>query len=696
MSKPVGIDLGTTNSVIAYCPYDGVPEVIPNADGQGTTPSVVAFDSEDGPIVGREAVQTFGYGFTPGAALFKRQMGITGTFVSHNGIDYGPEDLSAMVLSKLADDAVGVLGRRPDRAVITVPAYFRNEEREATKRAAGLAGLDCLQLINEPTAAAITFQSDFDAAAGRLLVYDLGGGTFDVSILDSGELEVLVTRGDPHLGGADWDKVLMTLIAERAAEVFDYEALEDPALLLAFRREAEAAKFRLSSMPRVNVSIVYNGQSLQCELTRRDFEEASTGLVQATLAMTNEALAAVENGGIGPDGIDHVLLVGGSTRMPMIETALTAHFGKPPRKTVNPDEAVALGAALRADLLDRPKASGLASVSSRKKDRRGLAAAITDITNFGLGVVAVSEDGTRYVNQIMIPRGAALPAEGVQTFRHVFHAGETTQLETYVTQGEGATPAEVSFIGLYTIDNLPGAADGKPTEIEISYTYDASGIGSARARVVGRTDWNELRRSEVEDTAHARFAEAPPRQKAKEPVSILMVFDVSGSMMGDPIKDARDAANRFVDAFDPKLVEIGIGVVADRTKILVEPTKNYRKVRQAIESVVVNAADVGGGNQGQPFDEISQIMARRAGARTALVLADGVWSNQPYAVTRAKACHDQGIDVVGIGFGGADKNFLNEISSADELSLKVDQSDLVATFGSIAQVVSRRSGLIRA
>jgi len=694
MVKAVGIDLGTTNSVIAYCPYDGVPEVILNADGQSITPSVIAFDTDDGLIVGRQAAQAFGYGFSPGAALFKRQMGIAGTFVSHEGTDYSPEDLSAMVLCRLADDAAVALGGRPDRAVITVPAYFQQKEREATKRAAGLAGLECLQLINEPYAAAMTFQSAFDGAAGRVLVYDLGGGTFDVSILTSGDLsKTEVTRGDPNLGGADWDAILMKLIAERAADVFDDNTLEDPALLRAFRREAEVAKLRLSSMPRVNVSLMHNGQSLLFELTRQDFEDASIGLVQATLSMTDEALAAVPDGGIGPGGIDHVLLVGGSTRMPMIETALTAHFGKPPRKTVNPDEAVALGAALLADLYDRAGASGLVALPSGANNRRGLAT-ITDITNFSLGVVAVSEDGAAYVNQTMIPRGTSLPAEGTQTFRHVFRAGETAQLETYVTQGEGVVPAEVSFIGLYTLDSLPGAADGKPSEIEISYNYDASGIGSARARIVGRTEWVAMDRAEVEDTAHARFADPPPRQKAADPVSILMIFDVSGSMIGDPIKDARDAANRFVDAFDPDIVEIGIGVVADRTAILVEPTKNYRKVRRAIDDVDVNVAGAGGGNQGQPFDDVSRVMSRRAGARTALVLADGVWSNQPHAVTRAKACHDQGIDIVAIGFGGADKNFLNEISSADELSLKVDQADLVATFGSIAQVVSRRSGLV--
>ena len=695
MVNAVGIDLGTTNSVIGYCPHEGVPEVIRNADGEATTPSVIAFEPDEGLVVGREAVQTFGYGFSPGAALFKRQMGTSGTLVTHEGTGYGPEELSAILLGRLADDAAAVLGARPEKAVVTVPAYFGNKEREATRRAAGLAGLECLQLINEPLAAANFFISEHGVTPGRILVYDLGGGTFDVAIVvpSENELKVVAQRGDPNLGGADWDRLLMDLIAERAADVFDDDMLDDPALQLAFRREAEIAKLRLSAMPRVNVSLAHNGQSMQCTLTRSDFDMAAAGLVQATLAMTDEAMAAVEERGIGPEDIDHVILVGGSTRMPMIEQALETHFGKPPRKTVNPDEAVALGAALLADQLGRDRAAGLVARGKGAVQSGGLVS-ITDIANFSLGVVAVSEDGESYVNQIMIPRGASLPAKGVQSFKHVFRAGDTAQLEVYVTQGESTSPAEVGFIGLFTLDILPGVTDGKPSDIEISYSYDLSGIGSARARVVGQSEWVMMERAEVEDTAHARFADPPPKQKAPEPVSILMIFDVSGSMSGDPIKEARAAAQRFVDAFDPAAVEIGIGVVANETEILLEPTNNFRKVRRAIKQVEVNALGTGYGNDAHPFDRVRLVMSQKAGGRTAVILADGVWSDQRGAITAAGICHMEGVEIVAIGFGGADKNFLDAISSADELSLKVDQSELVAAFGSIAQVVSRRSGLI--
>lgn len=690
---PVGIDLGTTNSVVAYCRHPGAAEIIRNAVGETITPSVIAFDATETPVVGRAAVQTYGFGFRPGAALFKRAMGQSTPFVSIGGRDYTPEDLSALVLSSLAADAAKSLGGRAARAVISVPAYFRDEQRRATLRAAEMAGLDCMQLINEPTAAAIAFKAEFPDESGRVLVFDLGGGTFDVSVLTGGDLSTIIdTRGDPFRGGADWDAVLMGLIAERAADVLDPGALEVPSLQLAMRREAEAAKIRLSTMPRAQVSFSHDGQSVFCEITREEFEAASVGLVDATLELVEEVLDVI---GTEPDGIDDVLLVGGSTRMPMIETALTKMFGRPPRKTANPDEAVALGAALLADHIDLDAEGmvGLVAAPPDIADRSGIAA-ISDIANFSLGIIAVSEDGDAYVNEVMIPRGATLPAEGIKPYRHVFRIGETRQLEAFVTQGEGTGPDDVGFLGLFTLDDLPGAPDGKPCEIEISYNYDASGIGRARARLVGRTDWVEMERQDLDEAALARFDAQPPARSSAEPASILMVFDVSGSMTGPPIDDARAAARRFLESFDPNQVAIGIGVVANRSAILLPPTHDHDEVARVIRTIETGAGNTGYGNQADPFDDIYRCLGGTVGARTAVVLADGIWDNQDKAVGRARRCHSDGIEIVAIGFGSADEGFLNDISSADELSLKVDQRDLVATFGSIAQVVSRRSGLI--
>lgn len=692
MVRPVGIDLGTTNSVIAYCAHTGAASVIRNANGETVTPSVIAFGAA-GPVVGIQAAQTYGFGLTPGAALFKRQMGRTGVFVTHAGVDYSPEELSAMVLGSLADDATAELGARPARAVITVPAYFQNAEREATMRAAHLAGLQCLQLINEPTAAAITFNMDNQDASGRILVYDLGGGTFDVSVLETGDLSrVIDTRGDPQLGGADWDQVLVEMFATRLVDSFDPDELDDPALVQMLRREAELTKKRLSSMARVQVLLMHEGKAAQFEVTRADFDAAAEGLVQSTLDMTEEVLRAI---GVTHRGIDDVLLVGGATRMPMIETALTERFGRPPRKTINPDEAVALGAALRADYLEQASSAdrGLAAML-RPAGETGIAA-INDITNFSLGVIAVSEDGGDYVNRVMIERGSRLPAEGIQPFRHVFRSGGGTQLELFVTQGEGYDPKDVRYLGLYTLDTLPGAVDGRPCEIEIGFGYDASGIGSAKARLASGGSWVPMARSQVGDDVPERFAEPPPRATPTQRVSIMMVFDVSGSMTGSPIDDARAAAREFVAQFDPGMVDIGIGVVADKSRVLLPPSRDYVEVERTIDRIDTNAGNVGYGNAEHPFEDLSKVLGPRDGPRTAVVLADGVWEDQPRAVKSARDCHAQDIEIVAIGFGHADKRFLDEISTAAELSLKVEQSQLVATFGSIAQVVAERSGMVR-
>lgn len=677
MNKPIGIDLGTTNSVMAYCAHPGVASIVKNANGESITPSVVAFDAAAGPIVGTRAVQSLGFGFAPGAELFKREMGQADVIVEFDGTAYTPEMLSALVLKELADDAAGTLDVRPTQAVITVPAYFGTPERKATQEAARLAGLECLLLINEPTAAAITHHLDDDNRAGSFLVYDLGGGTFDVSILETGDVSsVIATRGDPRLGGADWDQKLVEIFLEHIEDALDPDAFSDPVFMAMVRREAEITKKRISFFDSASVSIIHDGRPIEFEVTRAAFEAACQGLVKRTLDLTVEAL---ESQNIAPADVANVLLVGGSTRMPMIETALTDYFGCPPQKSLNPDEAVALGAALKADAL------------TEETGRGSITAAINDITNHTLGVIAISEDGQTYVNRFMIPRGSSLPSEGIQRFRHVFRQGVDNQMELFVTQGESGNPQEVGYLGVYRLDALPGASNGEYSEIEIGYSYNASGIGNARARLAGDRDWTDMTKSEIGDDIPARFAAKPVGDTA--PFTVMLVFDVSGSMTNS-ITDTRSAAKNFVAQLKGVQSKIGIGIVADKSVVLLEPTEDGHAVHEAIERIEVNAEGAGFGNAAHPFDDLHRLLPGSEGPCTAIVLADGVWSDQSLAESQAKRCRDNGIEIVAIGFGHADEHFLDNISSARELSLKVSQSDLVSAFGSIAQIISERSGLV--
>lgn len=681
MGLAVGIDLGTTNSVVAVCGGNGRPKAVENFDGDTVSPSVIAVDDDTGNlVVGVEAAQLFNYGLAEGAALFKRQMGLSSSIAELLGQAYTPTDLSAALLRGLIDQAEERLGYRPDQAVVTVPAYFQNAEREATRQAVTDAGLECLQLINEPTAAAIAFRMDQEDSAGRVLVYDLGGGTFDVTILDTGNLgEVLQSSGDPNLGGADWDSALMDILLEEARDHVSPHQLENERFLNTIRHEAEKAKQRLSSSNRARVAISFEGEAFRTEISRETFEEATAHLVRQTMDLVEEAINA---SGLSRSDIDDVLLVGGSTRMPMIEEALGKAFSKKPRKVLNPDHAVAFGAALKAAALTA-EAQSVTMFSSRET---GLIA-INDITNFSLGVIAATEDGSRYVNTIMIPTGKRLPAEGLQSFQHVFHDGDGPSLELYVTQGDGTSPDEVNYLGYYTLDRLPGAKIGAPCSIEIGYSYDASGIGNARVRAAGDRDWTDFERADLPSDAVAKLMSGP--QMSAGPISVLVWFDVSGSMSGAPLKEAKEAAKaQFANNPDLDGAEIGIGVVADSSEIVLHPTTDRRALAREIDRIEVGHEEVGFSNLNHPFGKTLNHFEGKPGSRTSVVLADGMWANTNKAVQSAQKCKDEGIQMLCVAFGSADLDFLHEISSSPDLSFHANFGELNAAFGTIARQIS--------
>lgn len=685
MNQPIGIDLGTTNSVIAVCDETGRPSVVENTNGETITPSVIAIDDgSETLVIGEDAAQLYHNGLAHGAAFFKRQMGITSSVVTLNGKEFNPTDLSAFLLEKMVDEVEASLGYRPRDAVVTVPAYFQNSEREATRDAARKAGLNCLRLINEPTAAAIAFRVGRDEAGGRILVYDLGGGTFDVTILDTGDVNtVLQSNGDPNLGGADWDNALFEMLFTKAEMQLERDIVDNPRFRTALRWEAEVAKKRLSQTPLARLAVSFDGEAFRSEVSRADFEEATSSMVERTIEITQTALDRA--GYLSPDDIGSILLVGGSTRMPMIEERLTEFFGKLPKKVMNPDHAVAQGAALMATAI-AAEATDVVAMPRGVSDL----VAISDITNFSLGVIATSEDATRYVNSIMIPMGASLPAEGIETFDHVFRAGDSPSLELFVTQGEGEAPDGVRYLGYYTLDALPGAREGVPSRIEIGYTYDASGIGNAAVRLAGTRDWTSFARLEVPYDVPSRFLKAPPKS---QPATVMIWIDVSGSMGGSPIDEAKAAAkSEFADSRDLDGAKIGIGVVSDRTIAVLEPTTNRRALRKAIDKIDTNFQGAGYGNLAHPFAATKSLLSRE-GAGVAVVLADGVWSNQSNAIQKAKECKDAGINIACVAFGGADLQFLHEISSTRDLSLHADFGNLKSAFGTIARRVAKGGDL---
>ena len=476
MGKAIGIDLGTTNSAVAILRSDGKPEVLRNQEGDPTTPSVILFQDfgtgEDEPLVGALAKRQ--------AAAFpddivqhvKRHMGDPSwIFDSSAGIEYSPEEISAILLKRLKQDAENALGEAVTDAVITVPAYFDDARRTATKQAGKIAGLNVLRVLNEPTAAALSYGIE-SQAAGTVLVYDLGGGTFDVTILEikNGTFDVISTDGDRNLGGFDFDNELMNFVLSYLEDQGVKHLTEDSALMADLREKAEFAKKALSSMSNTNIQISANGKHFKIPVSKSDFETATASLLRRTEEIVDDVL---DDAGMAWNQIDHVLLIGGSTRMPMVKSLVERASGKLVELDVNPDEAVALGAAVQAvqSQLEEFEKSGTSTNGSDLNGTLGLLGGqeivISDVTSQSLGVIMNDPDTGEQMNSVVIPRNSKIPSKHTVGGRTV--GDNQTELLIRVTQGDGADLDYVTTIGKSVL-RIPPYPKGAP--IEIIYYYD--------------------------------------------------------------------------------------------------------------------------------------------------------------------------------------------------------------------------------
>lgn len=681
MTLAIGIDLGTTNSAIAYVDEHAKPVVIPNNLGETTTPSVICFKGHE-QLIGEEAKEMQALGMYPVAIFFKRQMG-DDLFIFHaDGVDYSATELSTLLLKKIKRDAENFLGKPVTDAVIAVPAYFRDRERNATIAAGRAAGINVLQVINEPTAAAVAYGLNQSASEQTILIYDLGGGTFDVTLLtfEKKQIRVLNSDGDHQLGGKDWDDRIIEYLASQFEDEFGIDPLEDAESLADLLVQAEEAKKRLSSFEKTRISISHEGQKGRYELDRNTFERITSDLMERTMSMTMRVLEDMQ---LQPSQLGGVLLVGGSTRMPMVHQFIEAKFNKPPMSGVNVDEAVALGAALMAD--ERIKASSVNPVfalGGRKK--------VIDVTNHSLGMIAVNQDQSAYVNSIILPKNAEIPCEQVRPYQHRTSSRSDNELEIFMTQGESESPMDVSYLGRYVIRGIPHQQGGLAV-IDVVYHYDESGSVQVDARDKNHQQALNISVEELPADVPERFAGSSALQvEALEHVSAYLAFDLSGSMDGSPLIEAKKAALGFLRNTDLSHCSIGIIAFSNTVRTKLKATQNARKIEKAINNLTVG--ETGWGNDGHPFDQIHKLAARVEGRRFGIVLADGVWSYQNLAIKQAKKCHASEIDIIAIGFGGADKAFLNSIASSDEDSFFTSMDGLVETFSTIAQVLTETGG----
>lgn len=490
MSKVIGIDLGTTNSCVAVL-EGGEPVVIPNREGMRTTPSVVAFTKDGERIVGEPAKRQAVTNPDRTISSIKREMGHD--FKTNiDGKNYTPQEISAIILQKLKADAESYLGEKVTEAVITVPAYFTDAQRQATKDAGRIAGLDVKRIINEPTAASIAYGFDKDGKEEKILVFDLGGGTFDVSILELGDgaFEVLSTNGNNKLGGDDFDDILVNYISDEFKKTDGVDLKADKMALQRLKDAAEKAKKELSSTMTTNINLPFitatqeGPKHLNIDLTRAKFDELTKKLVEMTLEPTKKAMA---DAGVTNSQIDKVILVGGSTRIPAVQEAVKKITGQEPHKGINPDESVALGAAIQAGVL-----------TGEVKD-----ILLLDVTPLSLGIETLGG-----VSTTIIARNTTIPTKKSQVFSTA--ADNQTAVDIHVLQGERSMASDNVTLGRFQLANIPPAPRGIP-QIEVTFDIDANGIVHVTAK-----DQGTGKEQAITITSSTNLSEADIDKKVKE------------------------------------------------------------------------------------------------------------------------------------------------------------------------------------
>ncbi|MGL5380835.1 molecular chaperone DnaK [Clostridium sp.] len=601
MGKIIGIDLGTTNSCVAVM-EGGEPVVISNAEGARTTPSVVSFQANGERLVGQVAKRQAITNPDKTIISIKRHMG-TNYKVTIDGKDHSPQEISAMVLQKIKADAEAYLGEPVTQAVITVPAYFNDSERQATKDAGKIAGLEVLRIINEPTAAALAYGLDKMDTNQKIFVYDLGGGTFDVSILELGDgvFEVLSTNGDTKLGGDDFDEKIMNFIADTFKAENGIDLRNDKMALQRLKEAAEKAKIELSSSMQTNINLPFitadatGPKHIDLNLTRAKFNEITHDLVQRSIEPMKKALA---DANLSLSDIDKVILVGGSTRIPAVQEAVKNFTGKDPSKGVNPDECVAVGAAIQAGVL-----------TGEVKD-----VLLLDVTPLTLGIETLGGVATA-----LIERNTTIPAKKSQTFSTA--ADGQTSVEIHVVQGERQMAADNKTLGRFTLSGIAPAPRGIP-QIEVTFDIDANGLVKVSAvdkatnkeANITITASTNLSDDEVEAAVKEAEKFAEEDKKRKEKIEVKNNADQVAYQTQKTLEELGDKVSAEDKAkIEAKLEELNKIKDGEDLEAIKKTMEELTQEFYAVSSKIYADANANGGAQDAGFDP-SNMGGANAGA----------------------------------------------------------------------------------